>query len=121
MTHAEKVEILIADFRERGIKKALAAPLPYRLLWKLGFHVTPPHFATFAANALPMAIFYGVLWGILMWLLFWRRERDFPIPAAIIASACFGLVMGVGLAISYRRKARKLSLPRWEDYPTKTI
>jgi Family of unknown function (DUF6404) len=120
MTHAEKVAILITDLRERGIKKGLAAPPVYRFLWKFGFHVAPPHFATFAANALLLGIFYAVFWGILMWLLFWRRE-NISTAAAIIASACFGLVMGVASAISYRRKARELSLPRWEDYPTKTI
>ncbi len=79
-----------------------ASPL-YRLLWRLGVNLPPPHFNGFLANFAVSAAFFGIVWGLLMgltgggWLL---RE-------SILAGGLFGLWM----AIYYRFSARKHKLP----------
>ena len=50
-----------------------------------------------------------------MWLFLWRGQ-DMPIAVAILVALIAGLLFGVIMAGYYRWRARKLGLPRWEDY-----
>jgi Family of unknown function (DUF6404) len=118
MTHSEKVELLLKDLAQRGVRQYTVAPPLYRLLWRLGIEATPPHFASFWSLALAMGAFFAIAWGIVMWLFLWRGENMPPV-AAFGVSILAGLLFGVIMAAYYRWSARRLALPRWEDYPTK--
>jgi hypothetical protein len=119
MTHSEKIELLLKDLAERGVRQYTVAPPLYRLLWRLGIEATPPHFASFWSLALTMGAFFAIAWGIFMWLFLWQGE-DMPVAVGIGVSIIAGLLFGAIMAAYYRWSARRLALPRWEDYPTKT-
>ena len=114
MTREEKIEYMLNDLAQRGVGKYTAAPPLYRVLWRLGFDVTPPPFAAFWSNVLIPGVVFAVGWGVLMWLMMWR---DRPLIFTIIASVSAGASFGFFMAAYYRWRGRKLRLPRWEDYP----
>ena len=115
MTHAEKVTYLLNDLGQKGIGQYTIAPPFYRLLWRLGIEVRPPHFAGFWSLAATMALSFGIVWGIFMWFTVWQQQSS--VSQSIGTTALVSFLFGVILAASYRRRARKLALPRWEDYP----
>jgi hypothetical protein len=118
MTHREKVAYLLRDLSQRGISKYTTAPPLYRLLWRLGLEVPPPHFASFGSLALLMGGFFGTMFGLSVWLTMWR---SMPVDRALALGLAVGLLSGIAfgilMAISYRVRAMGLALPRWEDYP----
>jgi len=116
MDHQAKVAHLVEDFKQRGIGQYTTAPPFYRLLWRMGIEVPPPHFASFGSIALMMGLYFGVAWGLFMWFVIWRDE-NMPIVIAVITSVLAGVLFGVAMAAFFRWRARKLALPRWEDYP----
>jgi len=115
MNHQQKTELLVSDLASRGVGKMTIAPPAFALAWKLGIPIPPPHFLSFGTLALMMGGFFGVFWGILMWLVFWKRET-LPAGGAFVASLIAGILYGLVMASYYRWKARKLGLPSWRDY-----
>src|ERR1700687_157801 len=109
MTHSEKVELLLKDLTQRGVRQYTVAPPLYRLLWRLGIEATPPHFASFWSLVLTMGAFFAIAWGIFMWLCLWRGE-DMPPVAGFGVSIMAGLLFGVIMAAYYRWSARRLAL-----------
>jgi hypothetical protein len=116
MDHRQKVDHLLDDLSRRGIGRYTTAPPIYRMLWAAGLEVPPPHFSGFWTLTLFMGVVFGVLWGVLMWLIHWRQE-GMPVAAGVVTSLLAGLGFGLIMAAYYRWRARKLALPRWEDYP----
>ena len=115
MTHEEKVAYLLKDLGQKGIGQYTIAPPIYRLLWRLGIEVSPPHFASFWVLAAPMGAGFAIVWGLFMWLTLWQqRSPGLTVATAVLA----GLLFGVTMAAYYRWRARKLALPRWQDYPS---
>jgi predicted membrane channel-forming protein YqfA (hemolysin III family) len=64
MTRKEKIEYMLNDLTHRGVKKSMAAPLGYRVLWRLGFDLTPPLFQNPWLQGVFIGAFTGVLFGI---------------------------------------------------------
>ena len=116
MNHDEKVRYLVDDLGKRGVGAYTVAPPVYRLLWRLGIDVVPPHFAAFWPLAVSMGVFFAVIWGLVMSLFDWKATE--PHPGTLFVSALIaGLIFGLLMARFYQSRARRLSLPRWEDYP----
>ena len=115
MNHHQKIALLLEDLTSRGIGEKTIVPPLFSLAWKLGFQIPPPHFLGFGALALIMGTFFGVIWGVVMWLSIWRHQ-GLPIGGAVFASFVAGVLFGSVMAIYYRRKARKLCLPSWSEY-----
>jgi hypothetical protein len=114
MTHDEKVTLLLDDLGHRGINRYTIAPPLYRLLWRLGIELKPPHFASFWSLVAITGVGYGVLLAVIMWAFVWQsRPVSVVIGTAALAAVLFGLFMGA----YYRMQARKLGLSRWENYP----
>jgi membrane associated rhomboid family serine protease len=100
---------------QRGLPRHRYEPPLFRLLWKIGIQVPPPHYMGFAKVAVSFGAWFAVFWGSLMWLLMWSRQgRSLADDAlaATVAGACFGLLM----AWFYERDRRKFSLPAWESF-----
>jgi hypothetical protein len=91
------------------------APPLLRFLWRLGFDVPPPHFASFWRNALCSGAFFAVIWGLLMWFCFWLREGR-SLFGALITAAAAGVFFGFWMAAYYARGKRKYNLPDWRDF-----
>jgi hypothetical protein len=115
MTHDEKVAYLMKDLGQKSVGQYTVAPPLYRLLWRLGVAVKPPYFAGFWSLVIITAVPFGIFWGIFMWFLIWRQNT--PVGPAIGFAALAGLLFGFVNAVHIRRRARKLALPRWDDYP----
>lgn len=118
MTHDEKIALVISELTARGVSKGAIAPPAFRLAWKLGVAIPPPHFLSFGALAMVMGTFFGVLWGIFMWFVLWSRQ-GYTVGGTIVASLAAGTLFGVAMASYYRWKAQKLYLPPWSDYGKK--
>jgi hypothetical protein len=114
MTHDEKVAHLLQELSQRGVSRYTIAPPMYRLLWRLGIKVKPPLFASFWSLVVIAGVGYGLLLGIFMWFFVWQsRSVSALVGTVAVAAVLFGLFM----SLYYRWRARRLGLPRWEDYP----
>jgi hypothetical protein len=113
MTHREKVDLFVADLARRGVSEYISAPPAWRLAWRLGLKVPPPHFIGLFPMALTSGLVFGALWGVAMHFLVWGR-MGWVFSAFFAAVA--GILFGVCFASYYRLSAKKLNLPSWEQY-----
>jgi hypothetical protein len=115
MNFNEKVAAAKDYLASKGIIRQAYAPTLVTLLWRLGVKVPPPHFAGFAGTFLFVGTFFGTVWGLVMWFLYWSRNGVAP-AQAVGYSALAGLVLGLLFASYYRFSARKHGIPRWADF-----
>lgn len=108
--YQQRMQALTDELHAQGVPKSTSAPPAYRLAWRMGLRVRPPLYQSFASLAIGMGLWFGVLWGLVMWLLFWRRDA-LSITTAFGASLAAGVLFGLMMAAYYRRKARGLRLP----------
>lgn len=97
-----------------GIWRSNYAPPLLHLLWRMGFDMPPPHFASFAANTLLMGGVFGVLWGLVMWFAMWSGT-GVSIGLALFAASFAGLMFGIVMAMYYSYGKSKHKLPNWKD------
>jgi hypothetical protein len=103
----------LAMLADRGLPRRHIEPLPFRLLWKLGVNIRPPHFLGFAHIAIAFGTCFAGTWGVFMWCVVWSRMGKSLAAAGLMAAAvgaCFGLMM----AWFYTRERKELALPAWE-------
>ena len=110
-----RLQEALAFLDGKGLRKSTYAPPLFRLLWKLGAKVPPPHMAGFAFNSLLMGGFFGVFWSLLMWLMLWGRQ-GMPLVIVAIAALLSGALFGLTMAWYLRYSARKRAIPRWQDF-----
>jgi hypothetical protein len=105
----------LALLSARGLARSHAEPLAFRVLWKLGVRVRPPHFIGFVPIALAYGTSFACMWGVFMWTLVWSQQgfgmMDVGLRAGV-AGAAFGLMM----AWFYARERREFALPAWESF-----
>jgi len=99
----------------KGLPRGTSAPLLYRLLWKLGFRVPPPLMMGLVPNALLMGGFFGPVWGLLMWLMLWRRSQ-MPVGMVLLAAVLTGVLFGLSMGLYGRWNARRRGIPLWRDF-----
>ena len=122
MTHREKVAHLMNDLGHRGIHPLTIAPPMYRALWHLGIEVKPPHFGPFSRIAVVTGFIFAIFMIPVNWAVHLLLGRTQPLEYILIelaGVAFIALIVGTYAASSYRRQARALGLPPWEDYPTR--
>src|SRR5437660_5224471 len=93
----EKREAALKVLAATGIRRSNYAPPLVRLLWRLGLDVPPPHFGNFWGTALFMGSFFGVGWGLIMWLFVWSLQG---IPVAFVFSTAIGAGVMFGLSMA---------------------
>ena len=97
----------------RGLSRHHTEPLLFRLLWKCGVRVRPPHFLGFAQIAGVYGTWFACAWGVFMWVLVWSQQGTAIVDVALraaAAGACFGLIM----AWLYARERREFAVPAWD-------
>lgn len=94
----------------QGIDRYTAAPILYRLAWRLGLRVRPPLYQSFRTLVLSHAAWFGLGFGILMWFFFWL-PGGYPLPVVLLGIVLAGIPFGLLMAASIRRKAKHLHLP----------
>jgi hypothetical protein len=97
-----------------GISRRSYEPPWLRILWKLGFNIPPPHFASFWIIVVVTGSLFGVLWTGVMWLLVWLREGK-TIGQLALTSVVMGTCFGIACASYYVYEKRKHKLPSWQE------
>jgi hypothetical protein len=52
------------------------APPIYKLMWRMGIDVMPPHYQSMTFNAIFSGLWFGPAWGICMWFLSWGPNGE---------------------------------------------
>lgn len=116
MTYPHRLETALARLAATGIMKSNYAPPLFRILWKMGVYLRPPHFANFISNFLLTGTWFGFAWGMFMWLFVWSGAGKSSFAAAATALVG-GVLFGLCMAAYYRYGARKYKLPEWSQIP----
>jgi hypothetical protein len=111
--HEQRQQALLL-LEQSGIGRNTYAPPLFRILWRCGVQVRPPHFMGFGALASLCGIWFGIGWGAVMWLMVWSRQHV-DVRAMLIGAGVAGLCFGLFMATYITRQARKHALPRWES------
>ena len=109
-----RLEVALRLLESKGIRRQTYYFSIYPLFWLLNIPIRPPIFAGFVFNCVFMSLAFGLLWGTIMWLLFWSHQ-GMAITTAVMLAAAAGVFFGSFMALLMRRKARKLGLPAWEE------
>jgi general stress protein CsbA len=116
MTHREKVALLVADLKAKGVNRYTTAPPLFRLVWSFGFELSPPFYISFFPIMLFAASWFGTWMGVCTWLIFMRRRRSLTLTGFLLPIGVASLLFGFYVALYYRWKAKQLNLPEWRDY-----
>ncbi|MBB5191707.1 hypothetical protein HNQ50_002437 [Silvimonas terrae] len=95
-----------------GMQRGTYEPLLFRLLWRLGIDIPPPHFMSFGAAAGLLGTSFTVVWSSMMWLLVWRHQ---PLNCQQLATGVLlaGGLFGLSMASYYAWSRRRHALPEW--------
>jgi len=114
MLFQNKLEAAQKELSESEIWRPSPNPIAFKLLRKLGLNVRPLHYNSFTVNFLSQSIYFGVVWGLLMWFTTWQSQ-NMPIQTALISSVGSGSVFGLLMATYYWRNAKKHNLSSWQQ------
>ncbi|AWM41314.1 hypothetical protein GobsT_00600 [Gemmata obscuriglobus] len=115
MTEREKIDTAVEYLKGQRIAAHTAAPLLWRLCWRAGFLIPPPHFLTF----LPVALLTGVPLGIglnvavIVLRLLVGKPLAWPLAMVGVSGA---ILFGSLSAVYYRWSASRLGLPKWSAF-----
>jgi hypothetical protein len=107
---------IVDDLHAQGVARYTSASPIYRLAWQLGLRVPPPLYQSFSTLAIAVGIWFGVVWGLIMWFLLWRSEAR-SLTSAVVTSLFAAAFFGLAMAAYYRGKAGKLRLPPLKSQP----
>ncbi len=109
MTFEEKRQRALAMLEERGVPGWTASPPPYRLLWRIGVRIPPPHFAALAANAAVLTAMVLPIWFVQVATN--RHGWAWGLWDCVSGATLVGLCC----AFAYRGAADTHGLPAWRD------
>ena len=108
-----RVRQFVAMAASHGISQGIAFPAAWRLAWKLGIDIPPPHFLRFSQLLLWSAFLTSIVIGILMAIRIGIMGWEYGF---IIIGVLFGGLFGLCIAVYYFVTGRKLALPSWSDF-----
>ncbi|EHG4045364.1 hypothetical protein P4Q63_004466 [Salmonella enterica] len=114
MSFEDKKERAIAIMESKKMWSSNYAPPLLRALWKIGVKIPPLPFAPFWQITLLMGIWFGPLWGLLMWFFSWR-SMGVPSTHAIAISIVAGVSFGVLMAVYHWWRKKVNKLPDWNS------
>ncbi len=72
--YMQRMSSISEELAAQGVRSQTFAPPVYRFAWRLGMRVRPPLYQPFSTLAVGMGTGFGALWGVMMWILFWRPD-----------------------------------------------
>jgi len=103
-----KLKAALKRLSATGMWRSNYAPPLYRLLWRLGVKIPPPHF-------LP-PIFHFIFWFILVGLFNEVNHIISYSHTIVVLPAVAGVIAGSLMAWHYASASRKHGLPSWSDF-----
>ena len=97
-----------------GMQRSNYEPPLLRILWRMGMQVRPPHFMGFWRATALTGGWFGLAWGLAMWLMLWSQQH-MDGRLALAGAGGAGLCFGVSMAIYYAHGKKKYRLPSWES------
>lgn len=114
MTFQRKTEKAQAELLAAQIWRSNALPPIYRLALAAGLEVRPPHYYSFLFNLLSSVIWFGLIWGGLMWMFTWGAG-EYDMQHIMLQWTSSSLLFGLLLSLYYRSSAKKHKLSCWCD------
>lgn len=113
-TFEERLEIAFKELQGAGISAGNYKTDLYQLLRHMGLRVPPPYYCSFVENLIYYAIWFGSVWGALMWF---RSVSPASMSAGeiVLALAGSGLAYGALMALYYRNRIKKYRLTPWRE------
>ncbi|MCK6481031.1 MAG: DUF6404 family protein [Planctomycetes bacterium] len=110
----EFLGVYVHEMRDRGADPLSAAPPLFRLLWRCGSEVPPPHYLSFRS----MVLLVGGLFGGCMALpvVGLHLLVGLPLLPGLLLALAGGLLFGCTMAFHYRSEALRLRLPSLEEF-----
>src|SRR5262245_31158393 len=115
-----KVRTVEEELVRRGVRRSLASPPLYRLLWRIGLQPRPPLFHSFSTLFCRSSIIFTVSMGTITCALVYLAVRiglnirPPSVPHIFLLTAVGGLAVGLLDGRLITNQARKLGLPEWE-------
>lgn len=116
MTPHPRREAALKLLAATGLSRLNYEPPLVRMLWRMGFDIPPPHFATFSQAAWLSGVSFAGLWGLLMWVMV-GQPNGLAMPWGIGIAGFVGLLFGVAMASYYAWGRRRHKLPDWQSLP----
>ncbi|EBA05028.1 MAG: DUF6404 family protein [Paracoccaceae bacterium] len=85
-----------------------------KLARKLGFQVPPSYYAPFGTNVLLQGVWFGTIWGVLMYFLVWQDQNMPPLGIALSFIGT-GTIFGVLMSYLYLSGRKRYKLSKWDD------
>jgi len=122
MQRNAKLAVALEILAKTRIRRGNYAPPLFRLLWRLGFNVPPPHFIQFGKIAFAQGFYMALFLGL--WLRFVSKQGIFGLsglsPVGLIGGATLGgIILGLLMAGYYSHSRKKYHLPEWENLEPK--
>lgn len=112
--YQRRFEAAVHELEAAGIKPSKANAFGTHALRKLGFRVRPSAYSKFWAAAAYHGAFFGVTWGVLMYLFTWT-EQGHSVAHAVFVSCIAGLLFGVAMAVLTKWSQKRYALKKWEE------
>ena len=108
--YERKFQAALDEMKAAGIGRSNAYPPGLRLLRSVGLKPRPAYYLPFIKVALPNAIYFSVVYGLIMWFWEWRGQET-PLSDIAISALLVGALPGLSIAlwVAITKKRHKLS------------
>lgn len=113
MSFEQRLSKAHAELRAQGVWLSNYKPPVFSLLRLLGVKVPPPYYLGFHLNAVIAFWYFAAIIFLVMY--FGILGSQDTLQSAMDKAAVWGIVYGVGMAVFYSLRKRKLTLTEWRD------
>ncbi|WP_320752015.1 DUF6404 family protein [Enterobacter roggenkampii] len=110
----EKLEKSLSLMKERNMWELNYAPPLYKRLWKKGYQIPPPPFASVWLNTLIFGMYFSIVWGGLLLALLLLLDI-FEVKIFLMYSFSAGILFGMSMSIYHLWRRVVNQLPEWDD------
>ena len=112
--YERRYAIALQELKDSRIWRSSYLTLAHKVAKAVGFRSRPAHYNSYVRNALSMGLYFGVVWGLAMWVLQWS-QRDLPISSILSFAAIAGILFGLCTASYYWFSAKTHALSKWDE------
>lgn len=112
MTFQKKLAAAHQELKDKGISKLNFNPIGLKVLRLAGIKIKPLFYYSFKSIFFVTGTYFGLIWGIAMYLLQWKAQ-EIPLLLAMPVALLAGSLFGFWMAFYYTRKAKKINLSDW--------